>query len=109
MTRITYIEASGARHAVEIPNGFSLMQGALNNNIDSINGECGGGLACATCHVHIDEGWIEKTGVANDMEIEMLDYAVSDRRPNSRLACQIQVRDELDGLIVWLPAPQANQ
>ena len=105
MPKITYISADGTRHDVEVEKGYSVMEGAINNNIDGIVAECGGACACATCHVYVDEAWTEKTGHAEPMEEDMLDFAF-DVRPNSRLSCQIRVRDELDGLVVRTPARQ---
>jgi ferredoxin, 2Fe-2S len=104
---VTYIEHSGARHKVEVPNGESVMRGAVNNLIPGIVGECGGDLACATCHCYVDEAWTGRVGPpASQAERDMLDCAASEIRPSSRLSCQITVGDELDGLIVHLPELQ---
>jgi len=99
MPKITYITTDGKEHPVEVENGYSVMEGAINNNIDGIVAECGGACACATCHAYIDEAWLDKIPPMDDMEDSMLDAAY-ERRNTSRLSCQIEVNDELDGLIV---------
>ena len=99
MARITYITREGTRHEVDVESGYSVLEGAINNNVDGIVAECGGACACATCHCYIDETWLEKLPSMDDMEDSMLDAAF-ERRPNSRLTCQIEVSDDLDGLIV---------
>ncbi len=99
MPRVTYIMPNGDRHEVEVEKGYSVMEGAIDNNIDGIVAECGGACACATCHSYIDAAWIEKLPEMDDMEDSMLDAAF-DRKPNSRLTCQIELSDELDGLVV---------
>jgi 2Fe-2S ferredoxin len=99
MPRIIYQTLDGVRHEVEVENGYSVMEGAINNNIEGIVAECGGACACATCHGYIDEAWLEKLAPMDDMEDSMLDAAF-ERKDNSRLTCQIEVSDELDGLVV---------
>ena len=99
MPRVIYITPNGDRHEVEVENGYSEMEGAINNNIDGLVAECGGACACATCHSYIDAAWVEKLPDMDDMEDSMLDAAF-DRKPNSRLTCQIELNDELDGLVV---------
>ena len=99
MTKIIYVTRDGARQEVAVENGYSLMEAALNNNIAGIVAECGGACACATCHGYIDEAWLDKLPPMDDMEDSMLDAAF-ERRPNSRLTCQIEVNSGLDGLIV---------
>jgi 2Fe-2S ferredoxin len=99
MPKIIYQTPDGIRHEVEVENGYSVMEGAINNNIEGIVAECGGACACATCHSYIDEAWIGKLAEMDDMEDSMLDAAF-DRKNNSRLTCQIEVSDELDGLVV---------
>jgi 2Fe-2S ferredoxin len=99
MPKIIYVTSDGERHEVEIENGYTVMEGAINNNIDGIVAECGGACACATCHSYIDEAWIEKVAAMDDMEDSMLDAAF-ERKDNSRLTCQIEVSDALDGLVV---------
>jgi 2Fe-2S ferredoxin len=99
MPKIIYLTPDGTRHEVEVEKGYSVMEGAINNNIEGIVAECGGACACATCHSYIDEAWLDKVAEMDDMEDSMLDAAF-ERKDNSRLTCQIEVSDELDGLIV---------
>lgn len=101
MPKVTYVTSDGERHDVVVENGYSVMEGAINNNIDGIVAECGGACACATCHSYIDEAWLGKLPPMEDMEDSMLDAAF-DRRDNSRLTCQIEMSDELDGLVVYV-------
>ena len=105
MPKITYIEDTGNSHTVEIANGLSVMEGAVQNDIPGIDADCGGGMACATCHVYVKEEWFNKLPKKEDGEEDMLDMAFE---PNkfSRLSCQILVSDELDGLIVSIPSKQ---
>ncbi len=105
MAKITYIEHNGKTHVVDVPNGQSVMEGAVKNAVPGIDADCGGACACATCHVYVDEAWIGKTGDKSTMEESMLDFA-SETLPTSRLSCQIKVSDALDGLIVRLPQSQ---
>ena len=106
MATVTYIEHDGTEHKIDVPAGETVMHAALNNMIDGIVGECGGGLACATCHCYVDEAWVERVGPASQAEQDMLEFASSDTQPTSRLSCQIVVSDELDGLVVRLPESQ---
>ena len=106
MAHVTYIEHNGTQHTVEVPNGDSVMQGAVNNAIQGIVGECGGGLACATCHCYVDDAWIERVGPASEPEQQMLEFAANEIGPGSRLSCQISVSDKLEGLVVRLPESQ---
>ena len=99
MPRITYVTKDGVRHEVDVENGYSVMEGAINHNIRGIVAECGGACACATCHGYIDDAWLDKLPAMDDMEDSMLDAAF-ERRPNSRLTCQLEVSDALDGLVV---------
>lgn len=105
MGRVTYIESNGEQHQVNLENGQSIMQGALDNLIEGILGECGGCCSCATCHCYVDDAWLEKVGMPDDMEKDMLDSVV-DPQSSSRLSCQIQMSDDLDGLVVRLPESQ---
>ena len=99
MPKVTYIALDGVRHEVEVEVGYTVMEGAINNNIDGIVAECGGACACATCHSYIDESWLDKLPPMDDMEDSMLDAAY-ERTDNSRLTCQIEMNDALDGLVV---------
>jgi 2Fe-2S ferredoxin len=106
MPTVTYIEHDGTQHAIDVPVDESVMEGAINNGVEGIIGECGGGLACATCHCYVDEAWLDKIDAPSEAERDMLEAASSERRPNSRLSCQINVTDDLDGLVVRLPETQ---
>jgi 2Fe-2S ferredoxin len=106
MPKVVYITNDGERHEVEVENGYSVMEGAINNNIDGIVAECGGACACATCHSYIDDAWLSKMPEIDDMEDSMLDAAY-ERKDNSRLTCQIEMSDDLDGLIVHVADNEA--
>jgi 2Fe-2S ferredoxin len=99
MPKIIFITPDGEKHEVEVESGYSVMEAAINNNIAGIVAECGGACACATCHSYIDESWVGRMPEMDDMEDSMLDAAY-ERRDNSRLTCQLEVRDDWDGLIV---------
>ena len=105
MPMITFVEADGRTRQAEIAAGYSLMQGALDNGVDAILAECGGCVTCATCHVYIDGQWLEKIESADDSEKAVIEYVV-EPRINSRLSCQIEVTDAMDGLVVHLPESQ---
>ena len=105
MAKISYIEHNGKSHKIEVPNGLSIMEGAVQNNIPGIDAECGGSCACATCHVYVDENWFVKLQNKEEAEEDMLDMAFEPKK-YSRLACQIVVTDELDGLVVKMPLKQ---
>ena len=106
MARLTFIGSDGTRYEVQAENGSTVMENAIRNGVPGIEAECGGACACATCHVYVAEEWRPQTGSPEPMEEDMLDFAY-DLRPNSRLSCQIQVTDELDGLVVTVPPRQA--
>jgi 2Fe-2S ferredoxin len=106
MARITFVGTDGTRYEVDAENGSTLMENAIRNGVPGIEAECGGACACATCHVYVAEEWRSRTGVAEPMEEDMLDFAF-DLRPSSRLSCQIKVTDELDGLVINVPERQA--
>jgi len=105
MPKIKYVEHSGKEHEVEVPSGWSVMEGAVKNLIPGIDADCGGACACATCHVHVDPAWIAKIPPKQDMEETMLGFA-QELTETSRLSCQIKVGPELDGLIVRMPKSQ---
>src|ERR1700736_6574756 len=106
MAKITYIDAAGVARAVDGEIGSTVMETAIKNGVPGIEAECGGACACATCHVYVDEAWRERAGAPTPMEEDMLDFGY-DVRSNSRLSCQIKVREDLDGLIVTTPERQA--
>ena len=105
MAKITYNTHDNKTHTIEVQNGLTVMEGAVQNDIPGIDADCGGGMACATCHVYIKEEWWDKLSKKEDGEEDMLDMA---HEPNkfSRLSCQIIVSDELDGLVVSIPSKQ---
>lgn len=105
MVKITYVEDSGTEHTIDVAEGLSVMEGAVNNAVPGIDADCGGACACATCHVYVDEAWQAKTGSPEEMEESMLDFSEA-RQANSRLSCQIKVTAELEGLRVKMPAAQ---
>ena len=106
MPKITYVTHDGKSHEVEAAAGTTVMENAIRNSVPGIEAECGGACACATCHVYVDEAWRDKTGEADIMEADMLDFAYEPKE-NSRLSCQIKMADELDGLVVHVPEKQA--
>jgi ferredoxin, 2Fe-2S len=105
MPTVTFIEFNGQRHTVTVPGGTSVMRAAVDNDVPGIDADCGGACACATCHVYVDAAWLGKTGDKGSMEQELLGFA-SATADNSRLACQIVLTDELDGLVVSMPDGQ---
>lgn len=105
MAKITYIDQKGTERTVDVPAGWSVMEGAVKNRVPGIDADCGGACACATCHVYVDPAWLAKLPPRQEMEEQMLDFA-QDVKPNSRLSCQIKVSPALDGLIVRTPRTQ---
>ncbi len=105
MPKIKYIEHNGKEHEVEVPAGWSVMEGAVKNLVPGIDADCGGACACATCHVFVAEPWFSRLPKKDDMEVTMLDFA-PEVEANSRLSCQIKVTPELDGLVVRMPKSQ---
>ena len=107
MPSVTYIQHDGAAQTIDVPVGENVMRGALNHDLPGIVGECGGGLACATCHCYVDDDWTERTGGPSSQdETDMLESTAAEVKPNSRLSCQIEISPALDGLIVHLPELQ---
>lgn len=106
MARITYIEHNGARHEVEVSTGMTVMEGARDNNVPGIEADCGGACACSTCHVYVVEDWVDRLPPKDAMEQDMLDFAWEPDPVRSRLTCQLQVTDDLDGLVVQMPLKQ---
>ncbi len=105
MAKIIYVDHEGTERVVEATNGESVMETAIKNSIPGIDADCGGACACATCHVYVDEAFMDKVGSPEDMEQSMLDFA-ENVQGNSRLSCQISVSDDLDGLKVTTPESQ---
>jgi 2Fe-2S ferredoxin len=106
VTKVVYVDAEGQEHAIDASVGESVMAAAVKNGIPGIVGECGGNASCATCHVWVREEYAPLVGEPGDMEEDLLDLGVSERRPTSRLSCQIPVTAELDGLTVDIPPDQ---
>ena len=105
MPKIKYVEHNGKEHEIEVPTGWSVMEGAVKNLVPGIDADCGGACACATCHVYVDPAWMAALPPKADMEEAMLDFAQA-AAPNSRLSCQLRVTSDMDGLIVRLPVSQ---
>jgi 2Fe-2S ferredoxin len=106
MPKITYKNNQGNSKIIEVENGLSVMEGAIQNDIPDIDADCGGSMACATCHVYVEEKWLDKIPKAEDAEVDMIDMAYEPKK-NSRLSCQIIVSDELEGLTVITPEKQS--
>ena len=106
MTKITYIEHNGKEHTIDVQNGLTVMEGAVQNDIPGIDADCGGSMACATCHVYVKDDWYDKLDEKSEGEDDMIDQAYEPKK-NSRLSCQLIVSDELDGLIVTTPSKQS--
>jgi 2Fe-2S ferredoxin len=106
MTHITYIEPSGEARSVDVADGWSLMQAATTNGVDGIVGECGGSCACATCHCYVDESRLADLPPPEPGELDMLENVAAERRPNSRLSCQLKAGPALEGLVLTLPQTQ---
>ena len=105
MAKITYITQDNQNYTIEVQNGLSVMEGAVQNDIPGIDADCGGGMACATCHVYVNDEWFDKVPEKEDGEEDMLDMAFEPKK-NSRLSCQIIVSDEINGLTVTTPEKQ---
>ena len=105
MTKITYKDYQGNTKTIDVDNGLSVMEGAVQNEISGIDADCGGSMACATCHVYVEEKWFNKLPKAEDAEVDMIDMAFEPKK-NSRLSCQLIVSEELEGLTVTTPEKQ---
>ena len=105
MPKITYITNDNKSHTIEVQNGLTVMEGAVQNEIPGIDADCGGGMACATCHVYINDEWFNKLPAKENGEEDMLDMAFEPKK-NSRLSWQLTVSNDLDGLIVNIPSKQ---
>ena len=107
MSKITYNTHENKIHTVDVQNGLTVMEGAVQNDIPGIDADCGGGMACATCHVYVNEEWLDKLPAKEDGEEDMLLDMAYEPNKFSRLSCQIVVSDDLDGLVVNIPEKQA--
>ena len=105
MAKITYITSDNKIHEIDVQNGLTVMEGAVQNDIPGIDADCGGGMACATCHVYVKDEWLNKIPKAEEAEVDMIDMAYEPKK-NSRLSCQIIVTDELNGIEVTTPEKQ---
>lgn len=103
MPKVTFISASGEEFVVEAHSGETLMEAARHNDVPGILADCGGACACATCHVYVEQQFFDKLEARSDMESDMLEFAESEVKPNSRLSCQIVVADDLEGMRVTVP------
>lgn len=106
MAKITYIEANGTEHVIDVPNGLTVMEGARDNDVPGIEADCGGACACSTCHVYVAPDWVDRLPPKDEMEADMLDFAWEPDPVRSRLTCQIKVTDALEGLVVQIPERQ---
>lgn len=106
MVKIVVSNHEGAPKSIEAKSGLSLMETLRNNGINGVTGECGGSLSCATCHVIVDDDWLTQVGEISELEDDMLDCTAAEREQGSRLSCQIELSDALDGLKVTLPETQ---
>ena len=106
MPKIIYVLVDGTRREIDAARGTSVMEAAIKNNVPGIDAECGGCLSCATCHVYVDETWAAQLPAPETDELEMLEYVAAERRPNSRLSCQLKIGDALNGLSVRIPTTQ---
>ena len=106
MSKITYIDNQGNSKTIDVEKGLSVMEGAIQNDIPGIDADCGGSMACATCHVYVEEKWLDKLPKIEEAEEDMIDMAFEPKK-NSRLSCQIMVTDEIDGLVVTTPEKQS--
>ena len=106
MPKITYQDNEGNSKIIEVDNGLSVMEGAIQNDVPGIDADCGGSMACATCHVYVEEKWLDKIPKPEEGEIDMIDMAYEPKK-NSRLSCQLIISEDLDGLVVTTPAKQS--
>jgi len=106
MVKITYVEFGGTQKLVDVPVGLTVMEGGRDNGVTGIEADCGGACACSTCHVYVDEAWVDRLPPRDAMEQDMLDFAFQPDERRSRLTCQIKVTPEIDGLVVHLPEKQ---
>ena len=106
MPKITYVNCKGSSKTIDVENGLTVMEGAIQNDIPDIDADCGGSMACATCHVYVEEKWLDKIPKAEEAEVDMIDMAF-EPKTNSRLSCQLIISDELDGFTVTTPEKQS--
>jgi 2Fe-2S ferredoxin len=105
MPKITFIEHNGTEHALDVGTRQSVMQAAMSNSVPGIIADCGGSCSCATCHVYVDEAWRERLPAPSSTEKDMIECALHVQE-GSRLSCQIELIEELDGLVIRIPESQ---
>jgi 2Fe-2S ferredoxin len=105
--RVVYVQHNGLERRIDVPEGKSIMRGAVENNVKGIEAICGGECACGTCHVYVDSEYLDKLAPPHPDEDALLDCVAAERKVNSRLSCQIAMRSELDGIVVRLPSAQS--
>jgi 2Fe-2S ferredoxin len=103
MPKVTWVLKNGKSITADVKDGHNLMEAAVANRVPHVIGECGGCLSCATCHVYVDEAWAAKAGKPDDMESDMLEITLVERKPTSRLSCQIKASAALDGIVLHVP------
>lgn len=106
MPKVVYVDSAGEERVVDASVGESVMAAAVRTGVPGIIGECGGNVSCGTCHVWVRDDYLDQVGEVGDMEDDLLDMAVGDRREGSRLSCQIAMTPALDGLTVDVPDEQ---
>ncbi|MEO8203637.1 MAG: 2Fe-2S iron-sulfur cluster-binding protein [Betaproteobacteria bacterium] len=107
MPKITYVLVDGSRSEIEAATGASVMETAIKGNVRGIDAECGGCLSCATCHVYVDEEWATRLPAPEPDELDMLGFTAAERKPTSRLSCQVRLDASLDGIVVHIPPKQS--
>ena len=103
MPKAVFVLNDNSEQEVEVARFESLMRAAVRNNVDGIAGDCGGGLTCANCHVYVDPEWLARLPPADASEEDMLQFTAAERKPNSRLSCQLRMAEELAGIRVTVP------
>jgi 2Fe-2S ferredoxin len=103
MPNVTYISHTGETTTIDVPVGTTVMENAVKNGIEGIVAECGGAMLCATCHVYVDPAFLDKLDPIGEEQEEMLGATAAERKPNSRLSCQIRMKPDFEGLIVHMP------
>lgn len=106
MPQIIFVSASGQRQEIEASSGMSVMEAAQSGGVSGVEAECGGSLSCGTCHIYLDDDAAGKVPAPSEQEADMLDFVAAERRPGSRLSCQIRISDDMNGLVVHVPATQ---
>ena len=105
MQKISFVDADGKAHVLQVEPGHSVMQVAIENDVRGILADCGGSRSCATCHCYLDAPWASRFAPASVEEVELVSYAF-DPEPSSRLACQLVLTQEHDGIVIRLPRRQ---